>query len=94
VISNWEDAMPENPPYKIPIDPPPSPRAAQLLALTFALVAAVAGFLGYALIAGISAALSFVFGLMDILRTRGTVNVPNTMVQGAAPAKVDATGRR
>jgi hypothetical protein len=73
--------MPENPPYKLPIDPPPAPRAAQVLALALAAVAAGAGFLGYCTIAGIAGAGSFVIGLVDLLRSLGTVNVPGTLVE-------------
>jgi hypothetical protein len=73
------------PPYRVPNNPPPPPRALQLFALVFALAAAAAGFLGYGLWAGILAALSFVFGLVDYFQTRGVVEVPRSAV--------DAEGR-
>lgn len=68
------------PPYRVPNNPPPPPRAMQALALGFALAAAIAGCLGYSLWAGILAALSFVFGLVDYFQTRNFVEVPRSAV--------------
>ncbi len=65
---------------QVPIEvfPPPRPRAAQALAFAFTAGAAVAGFLGFCLAAGILATLGLVFGVLDFFQTRGTVYVPES----------------
>jgi hypothetical protein len=74
--------MATDPPYKVVIPPPP-PRAAQVIALGTALLAAILAFLGYNNPAGIAATISFGAGLYDLVRTmnlprattnRGTIN--------------------
>jgi hypothetical protein len=66
----------------------------QALALAFALAAAVVGFLGYSLWAGILAALSFVFGLVDYLQTRGFVEVPGSALDAEGRLKIRGHGVR
>jgi hypothetical protein len=62
--------MATDPPYKVVIPPPP-PRPAQAVALVTAALAAVLAFTGYANAAGISASISFVAGLFDLVITKG-----------------------
>lgn len=73
----------------VPIEliPPPRPRARQMLALAFAALAALLGFLGFSLFAGISASLSFVFGLLDFFQNRGVVYIPTSALDSEGRVK-------
>lgn len=72
-------------PMPFKVIPPPPPRALQLVTFILALLAAIAGFLGYDLWAGVLAALSFVTGVVDFFQNRGTVYIPRSAL--------DAEGR-
>lgn len=73
----------------VPVEliPPPRIRATQAFALAFAAIAALLGFLGFALFAGIAAALSFVFGLVDFLQNRGVVHIPRSALDSEGRVK-------
>lgn len=77
----------DNPPYIVPNDPVPPPRAMQLIALVLSLVAAILAFLGNRPWAGILAAGSFVFGLVDYFQTRGSVRIPRSAVDSEGRLK-------
>jgi hypothetical protein len=55
---------------RVVIIPPPPPRAAQVVSLVLALLAAIFGFMGMSLWAGVTAGGSFLVGLWDVVSTR------------------------
>ncbi len=71
------------------IIPPPPPRALRMVSLVLALLAAIAGFLGYGVWAGALAALSFVSNLGDFLANRGVAEIPRSMLDADGKLKVE-----
>jgi hypothetical protein len=72
----------------VKIIPPPPPRAEMLLSLGFGILAAILGFLGFALWAGVAAALSVVFNLWNFFANRSTVEIPRTMLDAGGKLQV------
>lgn len=70
--------MEDTPVYHVPVNPPPSPPVALVLAVILALIASILGFMGLGFYAGLAAAGSFVFGLAEIFRRRGVVEIPKS----------------
>jgi uncharacterized membrane protein YtjA (UPF0391 family) len=57
------------------------------ISLVLSLIAAVLGFLGYGLYAGVAAAGSFIFGLADFLINRGFVEIPGSAMDSEGRLK-------
>jgi len=74
------------------IIPPPPPPVMRMVSLALALLAAIAGFLGYGVWAGALAALSFVSNLVDFLANRGVAQVPRSMLDKEGKLKVEERG--
>jgi hypothetical protein len=72
--------MPENPPHRVPIDPPPPPPLLMMISFALTAAAAVAGFLGYCVAAGVLASLGLVFGVANYLQTRGYIELPQSAI--------------
>jgi hypothetical protein len=63
------------PTVHIPVGPPPTPIVMRAIAVILAIIAAILGFTGHGFYAGIAAAGSAVFGIAEILRSRGVVEI-------------------
>lgn len=70
--------MDDTPVYRVPIHPPPPPPVAMMISVTLALIASILGFMGLSFYAGLTAAGSFVFGLVAIFQNRGFVEIPRS----------------
>jgi hypothetical protein len=68
--------MDDTPIYRVPVPPPPPPAVAMIASVILALIASILGFMGLGFYAGLAAAGSFAFGVAEIFRRRGTVEVP------------------
>jgi hypothetical protein len=71
------------------IIPPPPPQAMRIVSFALALLAAIAGFLGFGVWAGALAGLSFVFNLGDFLANRGVAQIPKSMLDKEGKLKVE-----
>jgi hypothetical protein len=79
----------------VPSYPPPSPIVAppppQPISVGLALVAAIAGFLGYCLAAAILALLSFIFGLWALFQLRAQIRAVQAWAKEVADGAVSRT---
>jgi hypothetical protein len=69
------------------VDPPPPPTVMRTFSFAFAAGAAIAGFMGFCLIAGILAAISLVLNVADFFANRGTVWVPKSSLDSEGRLK-------
>jgi uncharacterized membrane protein YtjA (UPF0391 family) len=80
-------------PYRI--IPPPPPPMMRALSFFLALVAALLGFGGYSLWAGIAAGLSLVTNVWDFFANRGVVQIPRSQLDAEGKLKIeDVAGSR
>lgn len=78
-------------PYRIP--PPPPPVAfARVVSIVFVIVALIAGLAGFSRTAGVSAAISLVFNLMDLFAQRGVVQIPRSALDAEGKLQVEKPG--
>lgn len=82
--------MDETPIYRVPIPPPPPP-VAMIISVILAFIASILGFMGLGFYAGLAAAGSFVFGLVEIFRRRGMVEIPVSAFGGRGRLMVEGT---
>lgn len=69
------------------VDPPPPPKPMRMFSFAFAAGAAIAGFAGFCLWAGILATISLVFNVADFFAHRGVVYVPKSALDAEGKLK-------
>lgn len=78
----------------IRIIPPPPPPMMRVLSFALAIIAALLGFGGFSLWAGIAAGLSFVTNVWDFFASRGVVQIPRSQLDAEGKLKVEDRGRQ
>jgi uncharacterized membrane protein YtjA (UPF0391 family) len=78
-------------PYRIPPPPPPVPFV-RIISIVFAIVAVIAGLAGFSRTAGVSAAISLIFNLVDLFAQRGVVQIPRSALDAEGKLQVEKRG--